>query len=214
MWVLDGCRHPCVFIFKGATSGPSQKPPWKGIEFLQPSDRLQWDTGHLASGQAATPAPVGGAPRPQKVGGPGVASKPWSTKQKAQPRPVGLRRESARDPGAGCLGSGSHAAAPELTGKPLPLVAKMSRGSRLRSSVIGGERNSRPAHCGHVARPAQLDNAAPGPSAPLPPRPAAAAAAPSPFVQDGGAGGAASWAAAAAALRDPRAARPPAKPAR
>lgn len=61
---------------------------------------------------------------------------------------------------------------------------------------------------GHVARPAQLDNAMPGPSAPLPPRPAATAV-PSPFVQDGGAGGAASSAAAAAAVRNLRAARPP-----
>lgn len=200
-------------IFKGANSGPNQKTPWKEIEFLQSSGRLEWDAQHLASGQAATPAPVGVAPRPKKIGGPGVASKPWSTKRKRSrglPSSRGNLR-ATQEPGAWAPAATRRRQSSQ--DRPLPLVAKMSRGAGPRSSVIGGERNSRPAHRGHVSRPAQLDNAAPGPSAPLPPRPAAAAA-PSPFVQDGGAGGAASWAAAAAALRDPRAARPPAEPAR
>lgn len=164
----------------------------------------------MASGQAATPVPGGGAPSPQK-GRRARTSKPENTKRKVQLWPARLQRESAHNLVAGCLGSTSHAAAPELAVRPAPLGAKMSRGTRPRSPRIGGERNSRPAHLGHVVRPAQLDNAAPSPSAPLPPRPAAAAA-PSPFVQDGGAGGAASWAAAAAAaLRDLRAARPPSR---
>lgn len=160
---------------------------------------------------AATPAPVGGAPSPPKVGGPGVRSPRAQSESAAAAcgAPEGSRDNAA----AGCPGSTSHAAAPELAVPPAALFAKMSRGAGPRSSLIGGERNSGPAHLSHVVRPAQLDNAAPGPSAPLPPRPAAAAA-PSPFVQDGGAGGAASWAAAAAALRDPRAGRPPARPAR
>lgn len=200
-----GCRDTCVSTFKDATSGPSQKTPWKGIEFLHLVAGLS-GIQPLASGQAATPAPVGGVPSPPKVGGPGVGS-PRAQSQSAAgacQAPEGIRAQQ------GSPVPTNHAAAPELAVRLAPLFAKMSRGAGPRSPVIGGERNSRPAHFGHVVRPAQLDNAAPSPSAPLPPRPAAAAA-PSPFVQDGGAGGAASWAAAAAALRDPRAARPPSR---
>lgn len=30
--------------FKDVTFGPKQKTPWRGIGFLQPSGRFEWDT--------------------------------------------------------------------------------------------------------------------------------------------------------------------------
>lgn len=102
--------------------------------------------------------------------------------------------------------------APELTAGPrLPACCGVTwRGAAQFDDVRAAPFSPRLPR-GHVARPAQLDNATPGPWSLLPPRPAATA--PSPFVQDGGAGGAASSAAAAAAVRGLRAARPPAAPA-
>lgn len=111
-----GCRDPCVSTFKDATSDPSQKTPWKGIEFLHLVAGLS-GIQLLASGQAATPAPEGGVPSPPEVGGPGVGS-PRAQSQSAAGAcqvPEGIRAQH------GSPVPTSHAAAPELAVRPAPL---------------------------------------------------------------------------------------------
>lgn len=76
----QGFRHPCVSTFKDATSGPSQKTPRKGIEFLQPSGWFEWDTT-LDCVPCSHTCSSGRGPESAK-GGRSGSKEPQSTKRK------------------------------------------------------------------------------------------------------------------------------------